>query len=274
MPRGNVMRRLRRSPAVRSGLLLLPLLWWPTGWFCQRPHGTIGVTSTVQDGWPRAVPYPHLCNFLLAAGDGCWSDAVTPVLHCGYHGKLGMWNAFPHIKRFLLAVPHGLTTVNTRLMVGTLLPFLFSPTTGVVALTTGGNGSSNHQRINRIWGMRCISLKETLMRTLDGHFGTARCPFTPPTYALGDIRTSANFRQLIASRSAWLLKQSLHRGQGVHVVSSAGLLAADARERRSSSDATAAAPKVVFATVRASRRAAALAAIAHGEGCPPAAAAH
>ena len=38
------------------------------------------------------------------------SQAVTVgvlerlVLYCGYHGKLGMWNAFPHIKRLLTEV--------------------------------------------------------------------------------------------------------------------------------------------------------------------------
>ena len=82
------------------------------------------------------------------------------------------------------------------------------------------------QRINRLWGMICMSRKETLVRTLDAYFGPAKCPFTPRTYVYAEIITSQTWPSLVSSRPYWLLKTAAHRGQGLKLVGASELLAA------------------------------------------------
>ena len=83
------------------------------------------------------------------------------------------------------------------------------------------------QRINRLWGMYALSRKESLVRTFDAFYGRGKCPFTPATYLYADLRTSRSYSQLVASQKEWLIKTSAHRGQGVRLVKSDVLLAAE-----------------------------------------------
>lgn len=215
-------RRRRRSLAVfrRCSLLLLPVLLLL---YVLPLHTTTNDEATPVKGRIEVVGLPPYYSLRQAVTAGVLERLV---LYCGYHGKLGMWNAFPHIKRLL--TEGGYDFVYRAYVSGGW------PGAAVMVQPNFWRPGAEdwrewrlapYQRINRLWGMRCISLKETLMRTLDAHYGVAKCPFAPPTFVLDELKTSAHFGALISSRRDWLLKKSLHRGQGVRVVSSAALLA-------------------------------------------------
>ena len=121
--------------------------------------------------------------------------------------RLGLWNAFPHIKREL--EKHG---------------FSDGVRSGATVLIVPHQGHidwrkwrlSPLQRINRLWGMLHLSKKGALQSTLEAHFGPAGCPFTPTTRNLAELlqHDLDGCVKLVTTRATWLLKASAHRGQG------------------------------------------------------------
>ena len=90
-------------------------------------------------------------------------------VHCGYGGILGMWNAYPHLKKSLIAAGFATTrggiAFTWREAAVLVVPNYWKP--GAADWRTWR--LAPWQRINRLWGMYFISRKETLARTLDEH---------------------------------------------------------------------------------------------------------
>jgi hypothetical protein len=161
-------------------------------------------------------------SLILTARQALLSGDLSALwLHTGYGPRLGMWNAMPYIRG--LVQKEGYEPAYTsNWTAATLLiePNYWRPH----ASDWRKWRLLPYQRINRIWGIACISSKEALFRTLDSFWGRAGCPFAPETYVLEEVVTSSKYAQLVASKKSWLIKTAAHRGQGIKLVSSPELL--------------------------------------------------
>ena len=83
-----------------------------------------------------------------------------------------------------------------------------------------------HQRLARRWGMKRLSQKTSLHRTLSAHYGEAGCPFLPETHDWHTLRSTDGWADVVRSRPFWLLKTNQHQGQGVKLTSADDLIAA------------------------------------------------
>lgn len=90
------------------------------------------------------------------------------------------------------------------------------------------------QRINRMWGMECVSKKRRLMRTLQAHYGVGGGDLAPASYAWGELLARDDWRARVGGASHWMVKTTAHRGQGLRLASSAEILA-EPQERSLSS---------------------------------------
>ena len=80
------------------------------------------------------------------------------------------------------------------------------------------------QRINRFWGMEAISKKDQLVTTL-GANGSGPS-FMPQSYLWQGLRHKPGWQSTVAAQPRWVLKSTLHRGQGVSIVATEQLLSA------------------------------------------------
>lgn len=221
-----------RITLVRAARALLPVLLLAVLQICwlhsSSLHHPLALVPVLADG-SQAEALPLRSFGLLSLRQALAAGVLTELrVHLGYGGRLGMWNAFPHIKAALTRAGYASTTAGYNNAAVMIVPNYWRPD----AADWRRWRLAPYQRINRLWGMDSISRKESLLRTLNEHFGTTKCPFTPETYLLEEVRLSATFPELLATRREWLLKTAVHRGKGIRMVSSPVLHAAAALERR------------------------------------------
>lgn len=203
-----MMRPLPLLVLIMCALVAYRLLSWPLRPPSQQLHGHAAIGASVRNA--------HRSWSLDSASSGHhhYFIGYREVSH-----RLGMWNAVPHILKVLNA--HGFSEGQRE-----VATVLVVPNHGHVDWRKWP--LSPLQRINRLWGMMHMSRKGALHHTLDAHYGTAGCPFTPTTHDLEELvrHDGRGVRRLVSSQQTWLLKAQAHRGQGVRLVGSPTLLAA------------------------------------------------
>ena len=201
-------------------LLLIPLLPLVRLYFFSRqPNKDAAPTAAATTDQPINKPANNV-SLRHALSSGVIGGLRS---HCGYFKGLGMWNGFPHIATLLQRAGY------EHWQPGSESSWVGAATLVVPNYWRPGAEDWRkwrllpYQRINRLWGMISISRKETLVKTLDAHYGRAGCPFTPPTYSYEELRKASSrteWKERIEAHPHWLLKTSAHRGQGLRVVSS------------------------------------------------------
>ena len=186
------------------------------------------VTAKYEPSEEKMIPSQRaLSSFAIMTPSMALQSGQISLLriHCGYGGRLGTWNALPHIVGILRTETYsiGLLPVDWKMAGLLVVPNYWKPG----AADWRGFRLAPWQRINRLWGMWHLSRKETLVRTLNSHFGAGKCPFTPQTFFWAEIRTSSRYAQILATQDSWLIKTTAHRGAGVCLVKASALLAAE-----------------------------------------------
>ena len=153
-----------RHPALKcmsSWKALLPVLLLAVLQICwlhsSSLHHPLALVPVIADG-SQAEALPLRSFGLLSLRQALAAGVLTELrVHLGYGGRLGMWNAFPHIKAALTRAGYASTTAGYNNAAVMIVPNYWRPD----AADWRRWRLAPYQRINRLWGMHCISRKET-----------------------------------------------------------------------------------------------------------------
>ena len=189
--------------------------------------------------WPCGVAPWSLRHQL----DECEVGATALRIYYGYRALpyANSWNGFPLVEKLLLAAGFEerpmIAARSYHSHVGTHAVLVNGSVAEAPAVLVVPNywkpGAENwrtwrlapSQRINRVWGMMALAVKDSLVDTLRAHTELTGRPLLPRSYIWSELRRTAGWRGVVANESRWLLKTPAHRGQGLRLVTSQELLA-------------------------------------------------